>query len=213
MSKRSYGQSCALALGLDIIGERWTLLIIRGLLAGPKRYSELLDQLQGMGTNLLAARLKALKNHQIVEQISSADDGVARYSLTGRGEQLRPIIHSLIRWGHQFRGLAAIDAISCPEWDMLAIEAAFRPERANGLACILDLTLGDFRFHIIVKDQSARCVTGAAGNPDAIVSTTSSVLMKIGEGELEINKAISSGVLELSGSRRAFRLLFKLFEL
>ena len=213
MSKRSYRQNCALALGLDIIGERWTLLIIRGLLTGPMRYSDLLDHLPSMGTNLLAARLKSLRDYQVIEQTRDAGGNGTRYSLTERGEQLRPIVHALIRWGHQFRELADADAIPRPEWDMLAIEAAFRPRWAKNVACVIDLTLDEFRFHIVIEDQAARCVTGPAEHPDVVAALATSTLLKLGEGEYDLKKTIDHGELTLSGSRRAFRLLFKLFEL
>jgi DNA-binding HxlR family transcriptional regulator len=207
MARRSYGQDCALALGLDVIGERWTFLVIRGLLTGPKRYSELLDQLHGIGTNLLATRLRELVEHGIARK---TDDG---YALTARGEALRPIVHDLIRWGHQFRHLVPDAALSRPEWDMLALEAAFRPERAEGVDCIIDLTLSGFRFHVVIRDQSARCHAGGAESADAIASTTTGSLQAIAAGQLTPADAIKVGKLDLQGSRRAFRQLFRLFDL
>jgi DNA-binding HxlR family transcriptional regulator/putative sterol carrier protein len=207
MAKRSYRQDCALALGLDVIGERWTLLVIRGLLTGPKRYSELYDQLPGIGTNLLATRLRELVEHGIAQRTG---DG---YELTGSGEALRPIVHALIRWGHRFRHLVRDVAESRPEWDMLALEAAFRPERAEGIECTIDLTLSGFRFHIVIRDATARCFSGAAPEPDATATTTTETLMAIGDGRLSLGDAIESGKLDLQGSQRAFRRLFRLFEL
>lgn len=207
MTKRSYGQDCALALGLDVIGERWTLLVIRGLLTGPKRYSELQEQLAGIGTNLLAARLRELVEHGITQKTD------AGYELTERGEALRPIVHALIRWGHQFRHLAPVVAASRPEWDMLALEAAFRPERAEGVEATIDLTLSGYRFNVVVRDGSARCIQGAAEQADATASTTTETLRAIGEGRISLADAIDAGELDLQGSRRAFRQLFRLFEL
>ena len=207
MGKRSYGQDCALALGLDVIGERWTLLIIRGLLTGPKRYSELLDQLRGMGTNLLATRLRELVARDI---LAKSDEG---YVPTERGEALRPIVHALIRWGHRFRDNAPPDLLSRPEWDMLAIEAAFRPERARAAECTIELTLSGFRFHIVIDKETARCIAGAATHPDVSATTTTKSLIAIGEDRLSISDAIDRGDLELRGSRRAFGQLFRLFEL
>ena len=207
MSKRSYGQNCALALGLDVIGDRWTLLLIRGLLTGPKRYSQLHDQLPSMGTNLLATRLKELTAHGV---IAPTGDG---YELSPRGEALRPVVHELIRWGNGFRHLASSESASRPEWDMLALEAAFRPERARGIDCVIDLTLSDFRFHVVIRDQAARCFGGAADCADATAVTSTETLLAIGEGRQSLDDAIAAGELELGGSRRAFRQLFRLFEL
>ena len=129
MNKRSYNQACSLATALDLIGERWTWLVLRGLLTGPKRYKDLLDQLPGIGTNLLAARLKDLVWLGIAEKSGSGRQ--AAYQLTDIGEQLRPISHALINWGRNFPDHAGEDANSKPEWDMLAIEAMFRPERGR----------------------------------------------------------------------------------
>ena len=207
MSKRSYGQDCALALGLDVIGDRWTLLIIRGLLTGPKRYSQLHDQLPSMGTNLLATRLKELAVHGVIERTG---DG---YALSPRGEALRPIVHELIRWGNGFRHLATPDSVSRPEWDMLALEAAFRPERAASIDCVIDLTLSEFRFHVVIRDQAARCISGAADSADVSAVTSTKTLLAIGKGRQSLDQAIAAGDLELEGSRRAFRQLFRLFEL
>jgi DNA-binding HxlR family transcriptional regulator len=207
MSKRSYGQDCALALGLDVIGERWTLLIIRGLLIGPKRYSELQDQLSGIGTNLLATRLRELVEHGVAQKTD------AGYELTERGEALRSIVHALIRWGHQFRHLAPDVALGRPEWDMLALEAAFRPERAEGVETTIDLTLSGYRFHVVICDCTARCIQGASEDADATATTTTRTLMAIGDGRQSLGDAIKTGVLDLQGSRRAFRQLFRLFEL
>jgi DNA-binding HxlR family transcriptional regulator/putative sterol carrier protein len=207
MTKRSYGQDCALALGLDVIGERWTLLVIRGLLTGPKRYSELLDQLEGIGTNLLATRLRELVEHGIARK---TDDG---YELTESGEALRPIVHALVRWGHRFRHLAPDVAVSRPEWDMLALEAAFRPERAEGVDCTIDLTLSGYRFHVVVRDCTARCLAGASADADVTATTTTETLVDISDGRLSLEEAIETGKLDLQGSRHAFRQLFRLFEL
>ena len=207
MTKRSYGQNCALALGLDVLGERWTLLIVRGLLTGPKRYSELCDQLPGIGTNLLAARLRELAGHGVIQKTATG------YELTPLGEKLRPIVHDLIRWGNRFRGLAPSDALTRPEWDMLAIEAAFRPERSADVSCTIDLTLSGFRFHVVIEDNVARCTAGAAAGADVTAVTSTAALQAIGSGELAVDDAIRAGKLELTGSRRAFRQLFRLFEL
>ena len=207
MAKRSYAQDCALALGLDVIGERWTLLIVRGLLTGPKRYSQLHDELPAMGTNLLAARLRDLVDHGVAEKTAQG------YALTPRGEELRPIVHALIRWGNRYRDLASPDAVGRPEWDMLALEAAFRPERAAGVECTIDLTLSGFRFHVIVRDENAKCIAGPADAADATARTTTQTLLDIGDGSVTLDEAIRAGDLALEGSRKAFRQLFRLFEL
>ena len=182
MSKRSYSQACSLAMALDLIGERWTWLIIRGLLTGPKRFGELLDQLPGIGTNLLSDRMKTLLENGIVEKRGKGRQSA--YSLTTLGEELRPITHQLIHWGRHFAAThgktQAADGeipLSMPEWDMLALEAAFIPERADGVQAVMQLTLSGFTFHLVIRNNSCRAVNGPAVEPDVLVTTNSATAL------------------------------------
>src|SRR2546425_1991926 len=105
VTKRSYDQWCAVARALDILGERWTLLIIRDLLVGPKRYRDLLEGLPGIGTNLLARRLRELEGFGVIERTSLPSPANATvYGLTDKGMALEPIIHGLGRWGFEYLG-------------------------------------------------------------------------------------------------------------
>ena len=101
MSQRSYKQICGLAQGLDLIGERWTLLVIRELLFGPKRFGALKEALPGISANLLSARLHSLANAGVVESVSLPPpaEGVSAYALTERGEGLREPVAALSLWG------------------------------------------------------------------------------------------------------------------
>src|SRR3712207_6674695 len=100
MSGRSYDQFCALAKALDVLGERWTLLVVRELLLGPKRYSDLLEGLPGIGTNLLATRLKTLEaNGLVARRRLPAPAASTVYELTDRGRGLEPALYELMRWG------------------------------------------------------------------------------------------------------------------
>jgi DNA-binding HxlR family transcriptional regulator len=98
--QRTYGQRCGLALSLDLLGERWTLLVLRELSRGPKRFKDLLEALDGIGTNLLSSRLKTLEQAGVAEKIElpSPASGTA-YSLTERGRSLQPILEDLALWG------------------------------------------------------------------------------------------------------------------
>lgn len=217
MSKRSYSQACSLAMALDLIGERWTWLIIRGLLTGPKRFGELLDQLPGMGTNLLSDRMKTLLENGIVEKRGKGRQSA--YSLTALGEELRPITHQLIRWGRHFAAIngktqAADGAfhLSMPEWDMLALEAAFHPEKADGVKAVMQLTLSGFTFHLVIRNNSCRAVYGPAVEPDVLVTTDSATLIAIGGNETSIESAEDKVKLNIEGDRSVFNQLFQLFD-
>jgi DNA-binding HxlR family transcriptional regulator len=100
MSARSYDENCGVARALDVLGERWTLLIVRELLLGPRRYRDLAEALDGIGTNLLAARLKSLEAAGVIRRVTLPPPaGVQAYELTERGEELRPVVLGLGRWG------------------------------------------------------------------------------------------------------------------
>src|SRR3954471_12257937 len=95
MDRRSYNQFCGLARALDIVGERWTMLVVRNLLLGPQRYSELMRGLPGITTNLLAKRLREMEDLGLIERVPDAE----AYRLTPRGAALEPAVHALGRWG------------------------------------------------------------------------------------------------------------------
>ncbi len=101
MTKRSYKQHCMLAKALDVVGERWTLLIARELLMGPKRYKDLVAALPGLGTNLLAARLKHLQSEGLVEQVT-VGGGATGYALTELGQTLEEPVMALALWGRRY---------------------------------------------------------------------------------------------------------------
>src|SRR5258708_19817823 len=105
MQKRSYDQWCAIARALDIVGERWTLLLVRDLLIGPKRYKDILSGLPGIGTNLLARRLRELEANGLIERsVLPAPANATVYGLTERGAALESVVSALGQWGFDFLG-------------------------------------------------------------------------------------------------------------
>ncbi len=102
-ARRQYRQFCGLARALDVVGERWTLLMVRNLLLGPRRYSDLLAELPGITTNLLAARLRELEKSGLIhKQVLPPPTPVTVYALTPAGAQLEPAIMELARWGGRY---------------------------------------------------------------------------------------------------------------
>jgi DNA-binding HxlR family transcriptional regulator len=124
--KRSYRQNCALALSNDILGERWTLLIIRELLIQPCRFKDLNSILIGMGTNLLTNRLKELEAAGLIARQSSGDKR-SPYQLSPRGLEAEPIVLAMIRWGNGVL-TAESDYSHQDHWDLLAMKALYQPE-------------------------------------------------------------------------------------
>ena len=133
--KRSYQQYCSLARALDIIGERWTLLIVRDLLGGPRRYKDLQESLDGIGSNLLAARLKDLESAGLVENIKQPPpSSVKSYQLTARGRTLEPTVASLAHWGLDLLAAPRQNDHWQPQWNHVALKARFNPQKVQASA-------------------------------------------------------------------------------
>src|SRR5438270_4362488 len=126
MPKRSYGQFEGLANALDAIGERWTLLLVRELLLGPRRYKDLLEGLPGIGTNLLARRLKELQGAGVIEKRTlPAPAGSSVYELTERGRGLEPALVALAGWGLVAMEEPSRTDVLRPAWAVLAFRSMF----------------------------------------------------------------------------------------
>ena len=144
-TKRSYDQNCALAIALDRVGERWTLLIVRELLIKPRRYGELLANLSGMGTNLLANRLQQLQEDGLIEKLAP-EGGHATYRLTADGWLLEEVVAAMIRWGMRFPEDRQTKAQSRREWDILPMRAYFHPQAASDWCGSYSLELDGANF-------------------------------------------------------------------
>src|SRR5918912_3406990 len=155
---RSYRQHCAVARGLDLVGERWTLLIVRDLLTGPKRYTDLLAGLPGIGTNLLATRLRELEEQGLVtRRVLPPPAGSTVYELTDVGQALEPVIMALGRWGNRFLGARREGDFLSANAYLLAMRGTFRPDRAQGVTARYELHVGEQVFEVTVND--GRCTT------------------------------------------------------
>lgn len=204
-NKRSYQQYCGLASGLDIVGERWTLLIIRELLMGPARYSDFIANLPGLGTNLLAERLKFLVAKGVLRQVDTRGPGARlAYELTPTGEQLRPVILGLARWGLEFVGDLGPEDTIRPHWGFLAVEVMLdRRSVAADLRESYEFEVDDQVFHIIVSEGEARAVKGPATEPAMRAKTDAATFVQIGGGKLTPLMAMVTGRLSLEGDMDA----------
>lgn len=163
MSK-SYRQYCPIAHALDLVGERWSLLIVRELLGhGPLRYSDLAANLGGCGTNILAARLKDLEHHGIVLKRRLPPPAASTvYELTDYGQELRPVINQLAHWGLRSLHPPTAEDDLRPGWLPAALRTAFPPSPTE--ACI-EFRIGDERATFVDGDV----LEGPADDPDAVV--------------------------------------------
>ena len=129
---RRYDQYCPVACTLSLVGERWALLVVRELLHGPKRYTDLLDHLPGIGTNILAARLKELEAGGIVEKRKLPPPAASTvYELTPTGRELRPVLYELARYGARLMGPPPLEALE-EGWLVDALDLALSPVSPRG---------------------------------------------------------------------------------
>ena len=169
--RRSYDQYCAVARGLDIIGDRWTLLLVRDLLLGPKRYKDLLSGLPGIGTNLLADRLKELEAAGLIERtVLPPPAGSTVYQLTDAGQDLEPVMRALGRWGARFLGAPKKSDIMVPRAYFVAMRGVFNPDAAAGLNETYEVRIADLVFEVRVADRRLITSEGQASNPDVILT-------------------------------------------
>jgi DNA-binding HxlR family transcriptional regulator len=186
MSKRSYQQNCALARAGDVIGERWTLLMVRDLLVAPRRFNELLASLKGMGTNLLAERLKYLEGMGIIERAGAR----GAYSLTAKGYALEPAVLALIRWGLLHGPENRPGDHHRHDWDLLALKSAFQPDRADGMSLTVSFDCDALQGWVRIEDQMMMIGLGQTDAADITIAGTVSDLFL---GDKEPRALISAG--------------------
>jgi DNA-binding HxlR family transcriptional regulator len=195
---KRYGQRCPVASALDVIGERWTPLIVRELLVGPKRYTDLIDGLPGIGTNVLASRLTDLQAHGIIEKRTlPPPTPVAVYELTPAGRALGPVLRELRTWGSQYGPAPEPDDAVRPAW-ILQSAAGRAPGLEPGRTC--EIRIGREAFRLAGDDQTATVEAGSAPSPDVTVTIEPSVLLRLAAGKLDIDSA--SAKSEIVGDRK-----------
>jgi DNA-binding HxlR family transcriptional regulator len=168
VSRRRYGQFCPLAKALDVLGERWTLLIVRELLTGPKRYTDLRAGLPGLATDLLAARLRELQATGVIDRREVPPPTPATvYELTERGYALKAAILELARWGRPL--LRDADEDLLPDSALsLGLEVAFHPDAAAGVDETYHIEVDDQRVTIRVHNGAVDMTPGGVGDTAAV---------------------------------------------
>jgi DNA-binding HxlR family transcriptional regulator len=209
MSGRSYEQFCGLAKALDVLGERWTLLVVRELLLGPQRYSDLLERLQGIGTNLLATRLKHLEANGLVERRRLPPPaGSTVYELTERGRALEPAMIGLTRWGLDLLTEVGENDRFRPDWLLNGLRAAFRPEMAAGVARTYRLVVDDRPFTARIERGTITVRADDAGEADLEVALEADTLKEIASGRRSAGDAIDRGDVQILHGDRAEAIAF-----
>jgi DNA-binding HxlR family transcriptional regulator len=177
MDRRSYGQYCGVARALDIVGERWTLLIVRDLLLGPRRYSELLHGLPGITTNLLAKRLKEMEAAGMIERVRAATSETGHsYRLTSLGLGLEPAVQALASWGwRSMTGGAKKGEQRQLEWFFVVL----RPRYRGGAPLRAELVADDVPYRVLLDGSRAEISRGEAPAPDVRLRGTALALYRM----------------------------------
>ena len=211
--KRKYDQGCAVAHALDLIGERWALLVVRDLVLGPKRFTDLLTGLPGASPDVLTQRLRELTDAGVLHRrrlLPPAATWV--YELTSWGAELAPIVVGLAQWASRSPGMR-YDAPLGTDSLVLSLKALFDGAAAADLDATIALHLGDERFHIHIRDGELAVARGEFDDPDATLETDQTTLLSLLRTDRPLDEALANGNLQLTGNRGvidAFRRLFPL---
>jgi DNA-binding HxlR family transcriptional regulator len=182
---RTYGQYCGLARALDLVGERWALLVVRELLLGPKRFTDLLDGLPGVSTNVLATRLRQLERGGIVVRNQLPPPAAsAVYELTGYGRALEEPVAALGRWGATSLGTHSSDQALRSEWLAVALTAFFHPEATDGAARVFEVRLREGVYGIRVADGALDVSRGPADGADLVLEAEDEMLVGVLTGQV-----------------------------
>lgn len=212
MATRSYADSCGIARALDAVGDRWTLLVVRELVLGPKRYSDLQAGLGRIGPDVLAQRLRDLEASDLVRRVTDAGPGRAKvYELTDRGRDLEPVLHALGRFGSTLPMPPDAAALSV-DAAVVALETTFRPARAGDLTATVQLVLDEDPVVVTVADGTIAARRGHADGPDATLAATTTVLAGLAWHGRSLTTAVKENAAEVTGDRATLRKLLGCFE-
>ncbi|KQZ85481.1 HxlR family transcriptional regulator [Microbacterium sp. Root166] len=205
MASRSYGQYCGVTTAVELIGERWAMLIVRDLLVGPRRYTDLKQGLPRIPTNILSTRLKELQEGGVVRRVPLLNCGLV-YELTPYGRRLEPIVLALGRWGFAQMGDPGPDDIVTPDSLTMALRTAFRADAAASLPpADYEVHVGDVALRVQVEGVELRIAQLAppappvggkipVGEPDVVIAAGPGIRRVI-SGELTPAEAIDQDVL------------------
>jgi DNA-binding HxlR family transcriptional regulator len=212
-AKRTYGDRCGVARALDLVGERWALLVVRELLLGPKRFTDLRTGLPHVSPDILAQRLRELEESGIVRRGKLPPPAGSRiYELTERGQKLEPIVLALGRFGSVApfppgEAEIGVDAV------VVALKSLFSASAADGLGASYELRLGEQHFSVRVGDGRLDVTRGSARAPDAIIESDPGTLATVLWHGRKVEEARRAGDLAIEGDLRAVKRFLALFQL
>ncbi len=207
---RSYGDPCGIARALDAVGERWALLVVRELVLGPKRFTDLRAGLPGASPNVLSQRLRELEAAGIVQRRKLAPPAaVWVYELTERGHQLEPVLTELARWGSRTPAMRSaplgVDAL------LFALRTTFDASAARATSVTCGLRIAEEEYRLEVADGRLHMTRGAAEPADAIIACDPAILRELAFGRRRLSDALREGDAAVQGDRQAAARFLRLF--
>ncbi len=192
---RSYGQHCGLAKALDVVGDRWTLLIVRELLIRDCRYTDLLHGLPGIATNMLADRLRDLERAGVVRR-EDAPPPIATtlFQLTGRGRELQAAVEQLGAWGAALLNRSEVEGEFRAHWMALPLDMHLRDRHPDQPAVSIELRTGDERVTLEIAEGEVRTRPGKANNPAAVMEGPPPAILGVLLGKIALKAARAAGL-------------------
>ena len=213
MGEHRYQQYCALARTLDVVGDRWALLIVRELRPGARRFTDLVEGLPGISRKLLTDRLRDLERDGIISRRQLPPPAARQvYELTEDGLDLATALEPLISWGASRLGERQPEETFRGRWAAVGMLATADREAAMGVIETYQYLVGDSAFHFIVDDGSIEVRDGHVEDPSVVVTTDEQTWAEVVAGRTSVSSAAAAGALNVTGDRKAIKSLGRIFD-
>lgn len=213
VATRAYGQYCGFSRALELVGERWAMLILRDLFVEPKRFSDLQRGLPGIPSNILTARLKELEENGLVRRRAQPRParGVS-YELTESGRELEPAVIELGRWGAKRLGEVRPYEVVTEDSMVMALRTTFRREAAGKAKARFELHLGEVVIHAVLRNGTLTAGKGPLAEPDLIIEAGPGLRAVMAQ-EISPQEALKSKIVRITGDRELFYLFARIFRI
>jgi DNA-binding HxlR family transcriptional regulator len=214
-NKRSYGDACGIARALDVVGERWALMVVRELLLGPKRFTDIRAGLPHVSPDVLAQRLRDLEQAGIVHHRRLPPPfGSQVYELTASGRALEPALIALGRWGGSYAPPPRDDMCMSLDAYVLSLRTLFDVKRAADFAARVELRLDGERFHVVIADGAVETGRGELPDADAVIEADPPMmLLEVLHGHRSLADALAADTIRIGGDKRKAKRFMTLFPL
>lgn len=213
MTGRTYGQFCGLARALELVGERWSLLVVRDLILGPKRFTDLREGLPRIPVSILSARLNELEEAGVIRRrVLPKLDAAVVYELTEYGSELEQVLLQLGLWGSRSLGDPAAGDVFGLDTAILSLYTTFRPEYAANVRVSFQINYGEFVVHAVVDDGHLRVAEGELPEADLAIDLYGSI-RGLAAGEITVAEALASGLVHVNGDSALLDRFVELFHI